>query len=61
MYSTKMEKRLDEGHDTKVVVGQEAENERKHTDADIYCRKVICNAVLSFFVGVVLHGLFIRG
>lgn len=56
-----MKQRFDKGHDAEVMVGQQAEDKRKNADAYIYCRKIVRNAVLSFFIGVVLHGLFIRG
>ena len=59
--STEMKQRFDKGHDAEVMVGQQAEDKRKNADAYIYCRKIVRNAILSFFIGVVLHGLFIRG
>ena len=59
--SAERKQRFEKSHDAEVMVGQQAEDKRKNADAYIYCRKIVRNAVLSFFIGVVLHGLLIRG
>lgn len=45
--------------DSEIMVGQKTGRKADKIDYYVYFRKIVRNAVLSFFLGIMVHGFFI--